>query len=399
MPLNGTEFPTKAGQAEAPRRLTPTLASPPNPRWYQGLSLPELAERIASHSDCEALRELHDHRPLFQLHGGAPVLMVGFVELLCTSARASQFARGNTAILDQAYDATIDKFSHIPEVATPGADDKRGGHDCRTYFRAFMELWAKRGRADELDELSQEAKSASILQGQVVRAFHYSCLEARRRANPRRTRYAWQTDVGVISVLMPRSLAGPARRLWLEQNIGEPGSASEMERRRIQAVIDERLGLAAIVPLDELSLEGDLGAKLALESLVQEEIGACGLIEFIADEKADNIAVQRPAIRDLGPVTLPKLVRCILTDLIEGAYEEKRTAETFGISLSTLSRFAGQRWEGDATPPDLWVNIAHTMAGHETFVEVAKEAGVWARVQQLAPLADASRQRRSKSHE
>ena len=376
-----------------------TLANSLPPRRYQRLSLPELAERIASQSDREALCELHDHRTLFRLHGGAPVLLVGFVELLCTSARAAQFARGNTVIMDQAYDATIDKFSHILEVATPGADDKRGGHDCRAYFRAFMKLWTTCGQGEELDELGQEARSASILQGQVVRAFHYSCLEARRRANPTRTRYAWQTDVGVISLWMPRSIRGPARCLWLEQNIGTPSSASETERLRIQAVVDERLGLSALVPLDEPSLEGELCEEPSLESLVQEEISARGLIEFIADEKADNIAVQRPAIRDLGPVTLPKLVRSILTDLLEGTYEEKRTAESFGISLSTLSRFAGQRWEDDAMPPDLWVNIAHTMAGHETFVEVAKEAGVWARVQQLAPLADASRQRRSKIHE
>ena len=123
-----------------------------------------------------------------------------------------------------------------------------------------------------------------------------------------------------------------------------------------------------------------------VEYLIEHEFRSRRLAEVVADEKADNILRQRPAIQALGRAALKRLVRRILDDLADGQYEERPIAESFGISTPTLSRFAGHRWhcDADTPPPDLWTNIAQTVAGHRAFVEIAKEAGVWPRLQDLA---------------
>ena len=60
-------------------------------------------------------------------------------------------------------------------------------------------------------------------------------------------------------------------------------------------------------------------------------------------------------------------------------------AEAFGLSQATLSRFAGSRWRSGARTrlPDLWRNVAQTLARHTAFIEMAEKAGVWGKVQRV----------------
>jgi len=353
-------------------------------REYQSLSLVALAERIVRCSDREALRELHDHRPLFRLHDSLPLLLVDFVDLICSSLWATRSANGNMAILDRARDLTVDKFSNLPDPDAPPTGRRNGGPDCRNHFQTFLDLWARATQTAGAAEYVAEGVSAKLLQSRVVRSFRLSCLEARRVVCPARTRYAWRANGGVIYLWMPAWMRGPCRRTWLKENIGIPHSSSPEERRRIQTIIDGRLGVMAHLPLDA----HDAGSwqEPGLECLIEQELRSRSLAEVVADEKADNIRGQRPAIQALGKAALKRLVRRILDDLADGQYEERPIAESFGISTPTLSRFAGHRWHCDTNtpPPDLWTNVAQTVAGHRAFVEIAKETGVWPQLQDLA---------------
>jgi len=353
-------------------------------REHQNLSLVELAERIVRCSDREALRELHDHRPLFRLRDSLPLLLVDFIDRICSSLWATRFANGNTAILDRARDLTVDKFSNLPDSHAFPTGQRNGGPDCRNYFQTFLDLWAKTTQTAGAAEYMAEEVSAKLLQGRVVRSFRLSCLEARRVVFPARTRYAWRANGGVIYLWMPASMRGQRRRTWLEENIGIPHPSLPEERQRIQTIIDERLGVMAHLPLDAR----DAGAwqEPGLEYLIEQELRSRSLAEVVANEKADNIRRQRPAIQALGRAALKRLVRRILNDLADGQYEERPIAESFGISTPTLSRFAGHRWHCDTNtpPPDLWTNVAQTVAGHRSFVEIAKETGVWPQLQDMA---------------
>jgi hypothetical protein len=63
--------------------------------------------------------------------------------------------------------------------------------------------------------------------------------------------------------------------------------------------------------------------------------------------------------------------------LSEGSYEEETLAEMFGLNRATFSRFAGSQWRSSGkTVPDLWRNLAETLARHSAFVETARQAGV-----------------------
>ena len=86
-------------------------------RVYQSLSLANLTERIVRYDDRDALREFHDHRPLFLIRGKSPMLLAEFVDELCRCQWTLRFSNSNSAILDRAYDLTIDKFSNIPATS------------------------------------------------------------------------------------------------------------------------------------------------------------------------------------------------------------------------------------------------------------------------------------------
>lgn len=378
MPMDGNPSAAPIGERHRPEGGSALRA----------LGLAELVERIAERDDRRALRELHDRRTAFRLQTGAAMLLAEFAEALCTMRWAGRLTGGDQAILDRAYDLTIDKFSHLPSTAATPLPLKSPGPDCRKYFRAFLQrMEHEMADRDDMDPISQEILTAEVLQRIVVRHFRLSCLEARRSRNPARTRYAWHVNGTVLYLWMPASLWGGRRRAWLQQNVGAVDPARPGERFRIQAIVDDRLGTARHVPIGDgrCALLGGRGRLDPPAMLIEEEIAQKGLAETIADEKARHIELQRPAIRALGRAKLKRLILRIFRQIEEDRYQEKALAEAFGLSRPTLSRFAGSRWSVQAASrvPDLWANTAHTLAGHEDFVQTAREARVWPVVEKI----------------
>ncbi len=273
---------------------------------YRALSLVELIDLIVRCSDKLAIKELHDNRHLFRFGDGERMLMAEFVDRLRDTPWAVKLAGGNHAVLELAYDLTIDKFSNLPPGDWPVARTRGQGPDCRYYFRGFLrvaEAILKQKRIT--DPIQQEIAAARVLQGRVVHHFRLSCLAAWRKCNPARSRYAWSVSDGIIYVWMPTSMSGRQRREWLNSNVNDPYPCRPGERYRVQAIVDEQLGTAWHLSLDDESdyVDGPI-ADNPLESLIDKEVSVRGLANVIADEKATNIHQQRPSIRALGKSTL-----------------------------------------------------------------------------------------------
>ncbi|MFH1516945.1 MAG: hypothetical protein ABIH17_03600, partial [Pseudomonadota bacterium] len=264
---------------------------------YTGLSLADLAGRIACESDRLALREFHEGRPLFRRNGGGPMLFAEFVDAMRQAPLARRLAGSGAMVLDRAYDLTIDKFTNLPRTRGDGASRRRRGPDCRCYFRRFldqMERWQRDNQAT--NALRTERAAATIMQRCVVNDFCLSCLEAKRQGNRAMSRYAWHVNGRVIRLWMPASMSGRQRRPWLERYVTDPDPSRPGERERVQAIVDAYLGKIRDIPLSKGSnpLPARHPDDAPLNRLLQHEVTAHGLAEVVADEKVMHLDQQRP---------------------------------------------------------------------------------------------------------
>lgn len=353
-------------------------------RDYDRLGLVQLAECIATASDREALREFHDCRTPFRFRDGPPIGLVAFVDALCLTPRSLHCVNGDDILLEFARDLTLDKFSKLPRGGcNPDGQKRRAkGVDCRYYFREFLRrIRTGRSRKPVVNRVDEEHRAAHLLQRYVLRHFHLACLEARRRCNPARFRYLWHADGRVIPVWMPRRMSGRDCGAWLRAQVADDDLHRNDAAVRVQTIVDARLGVPRHVFWAECH-EEDIRRSSTGEPpdlmAIEEQITVTGLANVVAEEKAEKIHAQRPAIQALGRVRLKSLIHRIFDDLSDGRYEEKAIAEAFGMNRSTFSRFAGSRWRScpDSPPPDLWTNVAHTLSNHAAFVELAEAAGV-----------------------
>ena len=228
--------------------------------------------------------------------------------------------------------------------------------------------------------LEGEMAAAQVLQHGVVRHFRLSCLEARRRSNPARSRYAWHVRGGALYLWMPNFMPGRRRRAWLEAHVEDPDPSMPGERRRVQRIVDEYLGIPAHVRMESSAGLVDVGALAQKHGVcsASQELTVRDLARVVAEEKAENIHRQRRAIQALGAARLEELILHIFEDLAQGIYEEKLLAEAFGLSRPTFSRFAGSRWRDRPSGriPDLWANMAQTLGSCGLFVDAAQKAAL-----------------------
>ena len=357
-------------------------------RPYRSLSLLGEIELIAHAGDRLAWEEFHAHRPVFRLNGSRPLLFVKFVDALRDVTAAQKFAGRESAVLERAYDLTIDKYTNLDDADGNNTSAKRKGPDCRYYFQKVVDsvnTWKR--RHPNANPLRLETAVVKTLQRHVVRRFCLACLEARRSVNPARTRYAWQLDEGVVYVWMPAWLHGRHRRDWLQANVEDADPSRPGEQRRVRDIIDERLGLLGNRTLGGRADQAPSHhpADQPMTWLIEHEITVRGLAQVVADEKGHTLHRQRPAIRALGKPSLRRLILRIFEGISEDHYRDGVLARAFGLSKATFSRFAGSRWRiqlGGPTP-DLWANTAGVLAHHTAFIETAKEAGVWPQVTQV----------------
>jgi len=360
------------------------------PLDYRPLSLLRLSELIYRDADAEALRELHANRPLFRVNRSNPLLMADYLVHLKQRHIAYEWCGQDCMVLEKAYDLTLAKFFNLPLEGDAGMESgKTEGSDCRYYYKAFHDYAVTQlKRPSSQDVVRTEYLSAALLQKMVMRHFYLSCLEGRRQAQKFVKRYAWRLDGRTLYIWLPVEMPSRRCQAWLRDRIPDVDPKRPGERDRVQAIVNRLITKRRIFSLEQL---GHHGRETSLSSnpgppSIEEGISAEGLAGSLAEEKADNIEYQRPAIQSLGKARLRQLVCRIFADLVRERYEAKGIAADFGLSKATFSRFAGNRWSSasDKTAacpvPDLWRNFAHILASHDVFRKAAREAGVWRRV-------------------
>jgi hypothetical protein len=364
---------------------------------YATMSLGEILDRIVEDADRDALDEFHGYRRPFRTLAGSPMNFIDFLGELCESRRAAEFCTIDPLALDRAHDLTLDKFYNLPsphvDEATAAQQNrvpvKHHGPDCRYYFaacRTAFHVQAHRKRSP--NPMAAETVLERLLTGHVRRHFFLSCAEAIRWARRTETRYVWQVDGHSLVLWIPREISGAQPRRWLEQHVGPVNPRRVGERDRVQSIINQLAVRRKIQSLDALGdvAAEDRGFAGAVPGDIEQAISADGLAETIATEKAENIHQRGPALQRLGKARLKEMIRVIFNDLGRNTYRPARIAREYGVSKSTLSRFAALRWRGggngsgrDAIPA-LWLNVAQILAGHAAFQRAARDAGVWPNV-------------------
>jgi hypothetical protein len=370
------------------RTLSSETASSEDALGVPAMGLSELVSRVASDGDTQCLHELLERRSPF--HDGSRFITLSD-HLFRLRKQALANRKNRTDIIDKAYDLTVDKFSHLPDASLPTGKSgireplKHGGSDCRYYYWAFLEMVRKSDLADSCEsEVELECEIGQLLKRFVTRHFYLSLLEARRSANPAVSRYVWRVNgKGSITLWMPKTVRGAERRTWLEENVVDFDPSRPNERDRVQAIVDARLSRGTSVPFHQLEhgLSSCAPGQKRSRSPSLPEDGGVDLPRFIADEKADSLDLQRPAIRALGRATLKKLVLAVFENISERCRSEEALAASFGLSKSAFSRFGGSRWDrvGEhrkGAIPDLWLNLSQVLSRESQFVDVAQRAGV-----------------------
>lgn len=366
----------------------PTLAMPRQGRRdYRQLTLLQLTERIVLYSDKKALEELHNNRKLFRYKNNKQLVMADYLVCLKERDISRRWCGRNEVALENAYDLTLDKFSNLPiKKAHTQRSLKIHGPDCRYYYKAFCDYAPEEIGPKTLSEdvIETEITAARILQKMVTRHFYLSCLESRRREQKLIRRYRWKINGQILCVWLPTEMPACRCRQWLQANIPNVDPGRIGERERVQAIANRLLMMRRMISLYEVAGGADnipAGAD-SLSSIIEEEIMVNGLTKTVANEKADHIDRQRPAIKELGKGRLKQMIHKIFANIVTGEYQAKDIAAEFGLSESTFSRFAGSEWKclcGDILtrkPPDLWKNTGHVLAHHSVLIAAAKNAGM-----------------------
>jgi len=365
---------------------------------YGHFTLLRLAELIARDGDRKALQELHNNRRLFYYHSRQPFRLAEFVDKLRQSNPARRWCNGEAEILEKAYDLTISKFSNLPDSTKNSPQVKQQGPDCRYYYEAFIKHATKitNSRFHYRDD-DRERQMTKLLQNLIVRHFRLSCQECSRRDRKLTTRYLWQVDGHSMEVFLPVDIEGRQRGKWLADNIPDIDPTRPGERQRVQAMVDDLTRKRRILSLENIEENTVAAVSVDFTHQIEQEITVKGLADVVAQEKAENIEFQRDAIQQLGKEKLRQLVRQVFDCLAYGKYEAAKIADSFKINRATFSRFAGSSWLTESGKsqqypiPDLWLNVAQTLAGHPIFVRVAEDTGILGRVKEVLKNSTARR--------
>jgi len=314
------------------------------------MSLLELSRRIVEYDDTEALKELHDNRPLFCYKDDNSLLMADFLLKVGQSQITYRWCGYDSAIAEDAYDLTLAKFLNIPFKNSNNSESaETDGPDCHYYYKAFYRhTIARLETKSPTSVIEEELMVAGMLQKMVMRHFYFSCLECRRRAQKLIRCYQWKLDRYILPVWLPVEMPGRRIEKWLSDNIPDVDPSLPGEQDTVQAIVNKLLYRPKMVALHEIAQQGkDMPAKAAsLPSILEEEISAEGLAEVVAQEKSDNIDQQRPAIQLLGKRKLKALILEIFHKLTFGNCQTAGLARKFGVTKATFSRFAGCKWSG-----------------------------------------------------
>jgi hypothetical protein len=398
--------------------ILPNVREPEMTQWnaLKKESTISLLRRIVQDSDALALKVFHETRTLFY-RNGKWVRLTEFVRALKDSSLRGAGEDIPTHIdmseaSDNAYDLTLAKFYNIPSQnlkplkTDKSASDNNGftwNVDCRLYFKQLLkDIDKDLSKKPIISEVDIEEKVASIATRFVIRHFHLSMKESKRRDTISK-RYAWKVGGRIIYLFYPSYLTAKQFRKWLEDNVTDINPDAPDEKNRIQKIIDQKYPCGANIRVDDPKTfedpeieddpdnENEVGRQFSNrpnpdvpttdKSWIEDKEGNqfCDSLRlYVAREKSEHLDDLRPAIGSLGKEVVYKLVNRIFTDMAGEGYNLSEVAHSFNLSKATLSRFAGSDWlrgkekDSDKDIPDLWINTARVLAENTNLMETVK---------------------------
>lgn len=361
----------------------------------------QLIRRIFKDSDRLALEVFLETRRLFQIRDNPPLLLSEFLSKLRDRIAPPDKHDANDYDLAYcAYDLTLAKYSNIPTPTTvESTPDKyaiKGSNtDCRHYYRAFLKKFEEQKKQETIEsEVQKEMKAGKLLQALVWKNFLRSKLDC-KRDTPFSIRYTWEKDGKNIYVWYPSYMTSKEFKFWLEETIFDINLNNlKKEQRRIQAIIDKRLGKVRQISEEVSEFENILYAKEESSSIEFKEgrIFTQNLSKFVAKEKAENLVRLRPGIKKLGKTVVMRMILDIFRAIEHDKYEVTQIANKYGVSKATLSRFAGSTWfekienNESVVVPDLWKNTAQVLAGNPVFMEMILTSSIVDRFEEILKL-------------
>ena len=111
---------------------------------YGKLTLLQLIERIADSGDPGALKELHDEREIFYDQQKNTIHLAEYLAVLMNSRLAKFCCGGDSQVIEDAYNMTLDKFFNFPTRQASSQQEDPQGPNCRYYFNAFVKCTKKK---------------------------------------------------------------------------------------------------------------------------------------------------------------------------------------------------------------------------------------------------------------
>ena len=359
-----------------------------------------LVRRIVEDSDKLALDVFLKTRKLFRTGSEKPLLLHEFLSVLHERMSGNDFRykipnMTTIEVADCVYDKTRNKYMNMPQQnefdgCTDGKPSNKKEVDCRNYYRAFLTIMRKKTDEGEIKTQEDEEVQAGILLRKLVAGNFYSSslMDCRRELSPS-IRYEWKIGGGTLSLWHPRHVEAAEFRKWLK-TLTDVDLNKPNEKQRIQSLIDKHFGSISLVSIDG-DPEGVFPGSYETDPLEvkQKQMFPDSLAEAVAGEKVANIHKLRPAIRAMGKEALERLILNIFSDLAaQGEYELNQLAREYEISKSSLSRFAGTKWEEDKDSgvkyiPDLWQNTAELLGKYPVLMETAADSGFAGRIEKV----------------
>ena len=369
-----------------------------------------LIRMIVEESNIAALKVLLETRKLFRLRNGPSLFLPEFLSILRNRiARPLEYDKYKGEIADCTYDLTLAKYFNFPDSKNEsdkfcGYSIKFTGVDCRNSYRAFLrKMHDKKVELKISSQAEEEFYAGRILQNLVYNNFYKSKLECIRLASSK-TRYEWRVKGVKFTLSYPSYLSATRLKKWLEKNIEDIDPEKIGEQGRIQSMIDKNFKPGYQISMEDPNLPTMLSREKDNNGMDWWEgyQFADNLAKAVAKIKVRNIYRLRSGIQKLGKEAVEQLILEIFKDLSEEQYNVSKMALKYGISKSTLSRFAGSRWFENLEDnkkieiPDLWQNTVKILAENRAFMEMVLSTGYAGELKKVLDMIDPERDEKNK---
>lgn len=339
------------------------------------LSTYDLLHQVVMNNDKGAVKHLIDFRRIIYMPPEWYDLPE-YIKMLCKTKTRPFYHRaeyryiGFDEFKKNTYDCLVDRFIELPEKGSSAMK-------CIAQYRSILN---KVGDTRHMSELQQEKKIGRVFKETVTNHLFLCMREVIRSSNPFLTRYTWtRNGTTLMTLYRPTTVDVKEIKHWLDETFPDIDNKDPYFKEEVQKQLDEHFQRGAYIALDDDRGEDESHPyEIPVhDDEYSEHPRYEDICERIVERKEQEFDQLRAGIRKLGIPRMKQLVRDILESVTDGAYNLSETAEKYGLSKATLSRFAGNTWEsGDAASPDLWENSMQVILQDTPMLEMAAEAGI-----------------------